>query len=207
MGTSLTILTSIIYITNSIDCINLEDNYKCPSGCTETNSTTTCSCSTDGLTDLYFSIPTHQTSEWNSQMSMIQKMIDAAVKPTSGVGIQTYGNTANQIIPITNISTLTYPTMDSLIDNIVSTTDEANNLQLAMDNAISAFSTRNEPKREKFHIIIINSNPTSTNNYYDIVDICSKSTQVKQQSYALRFLILSTLICHSCYHIISVDNV
>ena len=87
--------------------------------------------------------------------------------------------------------------MDSLIDNITSTTDEANNFQLAMDNAISAFSIRNQPKREKFHIIIINSNPTSTNNYYDIVDICSKSIQVKQQSYDLRFPILSTLICYS----------
>lgn len=110
-------------------------------------------------------------------------MTDAAVKPSSGVGIQTFGSTANQLIPITNISTLTYPIMDSLIDDITYSTDTTNNLQLAMDNVITAFSIRNQPKRQKFHIVIMTANPTSTDNFYDIVDICSKATQIKQQSY------------------------
>ena len=187
MGTSLTVLSLIcvINIIYAIDCINREDDKYCQEGCTQTNTSIglICSCNTLGLTDLYFSIPIHQTSDWNQQLSMFKDIINAAVKPTSGIGMQTFGTKANQIAPITDISNLTYEQMNSLIDNIQYTADGANNLQLAMDNMLNAFSTRNHPKRQKFNIIFLNANPTYDGSFYDVVDICSVATLAKQQSF------------------------
>ena len=78
--------------------------------------------------------------------------------------------------------------MDHHIDNIQYTPNAASNLQLAMENMISAFTTRNQPKRQKIHVIFLNANPTYDYNVNHLTtQICSKATQAKQQSMTIKF--------------------
>ena len=162
---TLSILISyFLYITNSADCYS-----SCNTPCATSDASNGCSCGTDMEPDILLSVSIHRSVEegitWDVEYQWLQDLIGAAVTVGGGFGLQTYGDDAEILQSITDVTSpaaaqgyldsISLPQTTSTI-----TGTYGNNAALAVDGANDEFSSRGGTAN-KIHLIILNYDPKS----------------------------------------------